>query len=261
MSSEKHFLVDVGMRDLPYPIHAMSRENPNGQPTVATINISARILQEFEARWINKFIKIVHQHRDYIGTNTIGKNILDYLDEMKATYIKGGFEFPFFMEKRTPIDKEKCLVRYLCRFQAEASKVDREAKTRFHIEIPVITTSPASLPNVEGGLFGQLTLVNVEIETRKDIYPEDIIDLVDRHALAPVYSYLSEEEQMELIQKIHSKQVSSVTLANKVKEELSANKDYQWFSVQCANFNMLHSYNTVIGTEKSMWVPMSTSVD
>ncbi len=37
--------------------------------------------------------------------------------------------------------------------------------------------------------------VEIEVQSQKDIYPEDIIEIVDKHALVPVYSFLTEEDQ------------------------------------------------------------------
>jgi len=34
-----------------------------------------------------------------------------------------------------------------------------------------------------------------------------------------------------------------------------------WYSVRCANYGMLHSYSTMVGTEKSSWVPYSGEAD
>jgi hypothetical protein len=55
MVDTKKFLVDVEMRDLPFPLRVISKKDSEGQPTVANIAISARIMQEFEARWIDAF--------------------------------------------------------------------------------------------------------------------------------------------------------------------------------------------------------------
>ncbi len=257
MLKEKKFLVDVGMKDLPFPMDVVSRTNPDGQHTVATISIQARIMQEFEARWIDTFIKIVHEHRDRIGTRTLKVNIMDYLKELRATMVRVDFDYPFFIEKVSPVSKGKCLVRYLCTYSVKVSPVDDKPRTFFRIEIPSITTYPGSSEETAGGLFGQLTNVLIEAETKKDIYPEDLVDIVDRHALAPVYSYLSAEDQHYLIQKIHSEVKSSVAMTDGIKEELARDKNIEWYSVRSANYGMLHSYSTAIGTEKSMWVPLS----
>ncbi len=253
----KGFLVDVGMQDLPFPMRVMSRVDPDGQFTIANISIKAHIMQEFEARWIDKFIQILHEHRDRIGTRTLRTNIVDYLRELRATMVKVDFEFPFFIEKVTPVSETKGLVRYLCTYSAQAWQVEKTPKIVFGIRVPAITTYPASAPDKPGGLFGQLSIVAIEAESGQDLYPEDMVEMVDRHALSPVYSFLSEEDQTFIIQKVHSEAKSSVTMTNGIQRELSAKRDIDWFSVRSDNYGMIHSYSTVISTEKSRWVPFS----
>ncbi|MCX6338774.1 MAG: GTP cyclohydrolase, FolE2/MptA family [Candidatus Aureabacteria bacterium] len=257
MQKEKRFLVDVGMRDLPFPMRVLSKVDPNGQLTVANISIAARIMGEFEAQWIDKFIRIVHEHRDKIGTKTLKVNIMDYLKELNASMVKIDFNYPFFIEKLTPVSREKCLVRYVCAYSAKATLIQKEAKIIYVMNIPAITTYPASFKDTPGGLFGQLSMLTIETQSTKDIYPEDLVALVDKHAVAPVYSYLSSEDQHYIIQKVHSESKSSVIVTDEIKNELAHNRNIEWYAVRCTNFGMLHSYSTMIGTEKSMWVPFS----
>ena len=81
--------------------------------------------------------------------------------------------------------------------------------------------------------------------------------MADHHALAPVFSFLTEEDQIYLIQKAHTDYKPSVVVIDEVKSELAHDGRIAWYSVTSTNYGMLHSYNTVIGTEKSMWVPFS----
>ena len=257
MAKESGFLVDVGIGDLPFPIKVVSKFNLEGQDTIANISIKARIMQEFEARWIDKFIKIVHQHRDRIGCKTLRVNILDYLKELSAVAVRIDFDYPFFIEKLTPVSKQKCLVRYLCTYSARASSVEDQPKILFGIRIPVITTYPGSVPEEPGGLFGQLSIVVIETESAQDIYAEDLVELTDQQALSPVYSYLSQEDQAYLIQKIHSEMRTSVAMTEQIKRELARHREIDHYIVSSSNFGMLHSYSTVISTERSRWVPFS----
>ncbi|MBS3763304.1 MAG: GTP cyclohydrolase I FolE2 [Planctomycetes bacterium] len=257
MADEKRFLVDVGMRELPFPIRVDSRRDPEGQPTVAHISIQARIMQKFEANWIDKFIQIVHQHRDRIGTQTLRVNIMDYVEELGASMVEIDFEYPFFVEKQTPVSKQNCLVHYLCTYTARVDSSREEPKIIQKISVPVVTTYPASGPEKPGGLFGQLSVVSLEVQSHKNIYPEDLVEIVDKRALAPIYSFHTDEDQTFLIEKIHTEKKTSVVMTDQIKEDLSRWDDIEWYSVSCSNFGMLHSYSTVIGTEKSAWVPFS----
>ena len=255
---EKRFLMDVGMNNLPFPIRVMSRVKEEGQSTVANISITARIMQEFEAKWIDKFIQILHQHREHIGTKTLKINIVDYLKELDASTVKINFEYPFFVEKLTPVSREKCLVKYQCEYSAKISSVEKNAKAVLKMEIPVITTYPASISEKPKGLFGQLSIVSVEVEGKSEIYPEDIIDIVDGQSLIPVYSFLTPEDQAFVIEKIHSERKTSVVMIDEIKEKFAHNHNINWYSIKCFNFGMLHTYSTVIKTAKSMWVPFSS---
>jgi len=257
MTEHKRFLVDVGMRDLPFPIRVLSRGDPEGQHTVADISISARIMREFEARWIDTFIQIVHQHRERIGTAFLEENILDYVDALEASAVTVTFRFPFFYEKLTPVSRERCLVRYMGTYSVKANPLAGRPRATLSLEVPVLTTYPASSAETEGGLFGQLSVITIDVEPRKDIFPEDLIYLADRHALAPVYSFLTEEDQSFLIQKAHRDFRPSVVVMDEIRNELARDLGVVWYSLRAANYGMLHPYSTVIGTEKSMWVPFS----
>ena len=52
-----------------------------------------------------------------------------------------------------------------------------------------------------------------------------------------------------------------MVMVDEIKKELAADKTLASYSVRCRNFGMLHSYSTMIGTEKSWWVPFSGEDD
>lgn len=251
------FMEDVGLRNLPFPMRVISKVDPEGQPTVANISINARLMHEFEAKWIDTFIQVIHGHKDTIGAKTLRVHILDYMEQLRATAVRMDFEYPFFVEKITPVSKEKCLVRYACTYSAKVTSVEGVAKILFKIEVPVISTYPGSTKEKPGGLFGQLSLITVELASEKDISPEEVVEMVDRHALAPVYSFLTQEDREHLINRVHSVEKTSVEIVAEIKKELAFNKDITWYSVKSSNYGILQSYSTIIGIEKSSWIPFT----
>jgi GTP cyclohydrolase I len=261
VKSEAKFMVDVGMKGLPFPMRVASRGQAEGQQTIAEISVSARIMQEFEAEWIDRFIQVLHEHRGRIGGKTLCANLKDYMQRLNASTVRVDFEYPFFVEKRTPVSKEKCLVRYRCTYSARSSNVESDGAAIFAIQVPAITTYPVPADATPTGLFAQLSVVRLEVETHTDVFPEDLAELVDRHALMPVYSFLTKEDQAFVIQKIHSGRKTSVVMTDEIKDELRSMPGIESYTIRCANFGMLHSYNTFIGTEKSMWVPFSEAED
>lgn len=255
MAQEEEYLVDVGMRGMPFPMLMLSRNDKQGQPTIATISVRAKVKSRYESGWIDRFIKILHRLRKSTGMKNLNENITEKLGELDTAMVRVQFAYPFFVEKSLPVTKEKCLVRYMCSYTAKCSSVGDKPKVIFKIHIPAITTDPASDPSKEGGLFGQLSVVTVEVDSRQEIYPEDLVALVDKYAISPVYSYLNPEDEIHIIQKAHSMEKFSQVLTDELKSELANNRFVDWFSVKCSNFGMLHSYSTGMGTEKDLWMP------
>lgn len=255
--NENKFLQDVGVKNVPIPLIALSKTNPDGQHTVANVSISARIMQEFRADWIDRCIQVLHKH----GIGTVQKNlrtnIVDYLTLLNASAVKVELEYPFFVKKTTPASREKCQVRYVCTCTAKITSTNSVPTVLFKIEIPVITTYPVKLGGSQGGLFAQTSTVTVELESGKDIFPEDLIEIVEKHALSPVYSFLTTEDQEHIIKKVHSVEITSVDMIDGIKTDLAGNTDISWYSVTSTNYGILHSYTTFINTEKSDWIPLS----
>ncbi len=257
MGSEERFLLDVGLKDLPFPIRALSKVDPEGQATIAAISLTARLMHEFEAGWIDRFIEVVHSHRDRIGTSTLQHNVIDYMKALKATLVKATFDYPLFIQKQTPVSGKNCLVQVACACSAKAVSVEANPTVSFRVSVPCITTYPARDSNSGGGLLGQLSTVVIETQSRRDVFAEDLVALVDRCALSPIYSFLDRDDEEAVIRRIHSERKTSVVMVDEIKTVLAADRSLDFYSVRCMNFGMLHSYSTVIGTEKGWWVPSS----
>ena len=258
MSERKPFLVDVGIQNLPFPIKVLSKRSPEGQATVANYAIKARIMKNFEARWIDKFIQTAHKRRDNMGMVQVKDNIADYIEALQAKSVKIEISYPYFIEKTTPVSKEPCLVKYNCKFVGQYPSLDGGVKLSYGTECPIITTYPLIGPDKKDRMcFPQLSILNIEVESKENIYPEDIIELADEHSLSPIYSFLSEEDQLHLIERTKSKVRLSTEATDNVREALAKNPDVSWYFVECSNLGMLHNYSTIISTEKSFWVPGS----
>lgn len=100
-------------------------------------------------------------------------------------------------------------------------------------------------------------MVDIEVDSRHEAYPGDRVALVDAHAVAPGYSFLAAEDRIDVIHRVHSTRRTSVERVDGIKQQLARDRVIDRYSVRCANFGILPSCSTVIGTEKSGWVPFS----
>lgn len=242
--------VDVCLKDLPFPMRVASRDEPGGQATVASISVAARVKRRPGWDWTAEIIRILHAHRDRIGASTLRENIMDYLVQMEAERVRADFRYPFFYEKRTPISGEKCLLCYPCVYSAKVPSVDKGARVFLNIEIPVL----ASLTPFPGA--AQYKII-IETESKKDVFPEDLVDLADRHALSPVYSFLTRRDREYLAQSFQARQKGIEEVVNGINGELCASKDIGWHSIRSGGGGLPYSYETETGADRGMLSPGS----
>jgi GTP cyclohydrolase IB len=242
--------VDVCLKDLPFPMRVASRDEPGGQPTVASISVAARVKRRPGWDWTGEIIRILHAHRDRIGASTLRENIMDYLVQMEAERVRADFRYPFFYEKQTPVSREKCLLCYPCTYSAKVPSVDRAARIFMKIEIPVLA-SPDLFP---GAAQHRIT---IETESARDVFPEDLVDLADRHALSPVYSFLTREDQEHLARLFKTRRKGIEETLSGINAELSVNRDIGWHSIRYDGGNLPFSYETETGADRGMLSPQS----
>ena len=261
MYEEGVFLADVGINNLSFPIRVPSRADPEGQHTIAEVSAYAHIMKEFRPRWMNKFMQVLHRDRRALGVAGMRVILEDLMQELRANKVTIRFDYPFFMEKTTPVTRERCLVKYSCSLEGWITVTRDKPAVLFRMRIPVITSHPASVLGEPGGLLGQLTLVNVELQSDKPLYPEDVAELVESYAVSPVYSYLAEEDQEYIINKIHSVFKPSTILIDRVKDRLARNEDIEWYSVECRDYGIVNNYTILARVEKSRWIPFSSYIE
>jgi GTP cyclohydrolase IB len=242
-------LLEVGVRDLPYPVRVPSRADPRGQPTVARVSLEASVAHEFEADWADRLVRVLHEHRERISAPALKQDVGAYLEALGAGMVEISLEYPFFVEKRTPRTGQKCLVKYDCTYCIVGLLPRSAPKVFFKIAVPCITTGPSPDGRRRGASVGQVSTVTLETESQRDVYAEDLVALVDRNALAPLYSFLGPEDREDVLRRIRTQRRTSVELVERVRGELSADPGLGFYSVRCLDSSFLRPYRTLIGEE------------
>lgn len=240
---------DVGVSDLPHPIRAPSRADSQGQPTVARISVEASVARQFEVDWIDRFVQVLHAHRERISTRDLRQDVGAYMEAFEARMVEVTLDYPFFVEKRTPQTGQKCLVKHDCTYSLVALSPAATPRVFFRITVPCITTGPSPDGRRRGSSVSQLSTVPLETESQRDVYPEDLVALVDRNALAPLYSFLAPEDREDILRRIRTQRRTSVEMVERVRGELAADPSLGFYSLRCLDSSFLHTYHTIIGEE------------
>ncbi|MCX7920339.1 MAG: GTP cyclohydrolase FolE2 [bacterium] len=232
----------VGVKDIRYPIIVMDKRKEQ-QSTVASINMYVNLPHHFRGTHMSRFIEVLNRHHGAVSL----ANLHAILEEIKralradSAYIE--IAFPYFIEKRAPVSKSKSLMDYLCRFIASH---DDRMHLMLEVNVPVTSLCPCSKSLAKQSAHNQRSMVTVRIDSKKLIWIEDIVALVEQCASAQVYALLKREDERFLTEQAYAHPAFVEDIVRSVAErllKLAKRKQIRFFSVESENFESIHNHN------------------
>lgn len=237
----------VGVRGLKFPIQIRDKERST-QNTVATIGMFVDLPHQFKGTHMSRFIEVLNSH----GTIVHVENINDILFAMQAT-LKANvahleIEFPFFLVKKAPVSGMESLMDYTARFDATAT--GKEIDFVMTVKIGVTTLCPCSKAISQNGAHNQRGLVTVQLRSRKAIWIEDLIAMVESSASCELYSLLKRQDEKAVTERAYENPVFVEDLVRNVALKLNSHPDVEWYKIEAENYESIHSHNAYASIEK-----------
>ncbi len=247
-ADDRHTEIDkVGVKNLRYPIVVLDSKKEE-QSTVANVNMYVRLPHNYRGTHMSRFLEVLNEFRGriYIG------NIHEVLAKMKQVlnseeaYLE--LEFPYFMEKSAPVSGAKSLMEYNCLFQASL-------KSRFDfvlgVAAPVTTLCPCSKEISSFSAHNQRSAVRVRIRFREFVWIEEVVEVIERSASAPVFSLLKRVDEKHLTEMAYSRPMFAEDVVRQVALELDANPKVTWYAVEVENQESIHNHSAYAFIEKA----------
>lgn len=237
----------VGVRGLRFPIQVLDKARTL-QNTIATIGMYVDLPHEFKGTHMSRFIEVLNSH----GTIVHVENINDILFAMQAT-LKANvahleIEFPFFLVKKAPVSGMESLMDYTARFDATAT--GKEIDFVMTVKIGVTTLCPCSKAISQNGAHNQRGLVTVQLRSRKAIWIEDLIAMVESSASCELYSLLKRQDEKAVTERAYENPVFVEDLVRNVALKLNSHPDVEWYKIEAENYESIHSHNAYASIEK-----------
>ncbi|MGA2750901.1 MAG: GTP cyclohydrolase FolE2 [Verrucomicrobiota bacterium] len=237
----------VGVRGLRFPIQIRDKERTL-QNTIATIGMFVDLPHEFKGTHMSRFIEVLNSHGNVVHV----ENITDILHAMQAKLKSAAahleMEFPFFLVKKAPVSGMESVMDYTARFDAAA--IGKEIDFVLTVKVGVTTLCPCSKAISRFGAHNQRGLVTVRVRSRKAIWIEDLIALVEGSASSQLYSLLKRQDEKAVTERAYENPVFVEDLVRNVALKLNAHPDVEWYRVEAENFESIHSHNAYALIEK-----------
>jgi len=237
----------VGVRGLRFPIQIRDKAHVL-QNTIATIGMYVDLPKEFKGTHMSRFIEVLNAHGNMVHV----ENITDILHAMQrklhADTAHLEMEFPFFLSKRAPVSGMEGLMDYTARFDATAT--GREIDFVLTVISGVTTLCPCSKAISEYGAHNQRGTVTVQIRSKRAVWIEDLITLIESSASAELYSLLKRQDEKAVTERAYENPVFVEDLVRNVALKLNAHADVTWYKVEAENHESIHNHNAYACIEK-----------
>jgi GTP cyclohydrolase I len=237
----------VGVRGLRFPVQVRDKARAI-QNTVATIAMFVDLPKEFKGTHMSRFIEVLNAHGSVVHVENITDILYAMQEKFRAATSHLEIEFPYFMVKKAPISGIESVMDYVARFTATAC--NREIDFVLTVKTMVTTLCPCSKAIAVQGAHNQRGEVTVQIRSRKPVWIEDVIALVESSASSELYALLKRQDEKAVTERAYENPVFVEDLVRNVALKLNAHPDVTWYKVEAENHESIHNHNAYASIEK-----------
>ena len=230
----------VGIKNIRYPITVLDRKN-GIQHTIANINMYVDLPKQFKGTHMSRFVEILNVHRGNINIKDFPGILENMQKRFNANSAHLEIEFPYFVEKKSPVTHAPSLMEYNCKFIG----IKNGTGTDFIlvVRVPVLTLCPCSKEISRFGAHNQRGFVTVHLRFTGLVWIEEVIDIVEHSASAELFSLLKRPDEKYITEHSYKNPMFVEDVVREVAKKLKRNKKITGFSVEAENLESIHNHN------------------
>ena len=230
----------VGISDLDYPIVVLDKRHEQ-QHTVAKVTASVTLPSDRRGTHMSRFVEVLNSVRGEITVRNLPKILRQVQDRLEADRVQVHLDFPYFISKLAPVSRAESLMKYDCGFHASAQ--GSEVDFILRVDVPVTTLCPCSKAISKYGAHNQRGIVSVALRTEGFAWIEDVVQLVESCASAPLYALLKREDEKAVTEQAYENPRFVEDLLREVSGRLRDEMDATWLHVAVENAESIHAHS------------------
>ena len=247
LSDDRNIPLDrAGVKGLRWPITVLDRKHGK-QTTVATVNMYVNLPHNFRGTHMSRFVEVLNEYRGIEWIDKIGEILKRIRSSLTADEAHMEVEFPYFIEKETPITKQPNLMSYICRFRASYQNGE---DIILGVSVPVITMCPCSKEISDYGAHNQRCTVTVQIRYKKLVWIEELIELIESSASGDLYSILKRPDEKYITEHAYDNPMFVEDVVREVAHKLDEIDRVTWYIVEADSQESIHNHNAYARVEK-----------
>jgi GTP cyclohydrolase IB len=192
---------------------------------------------------MSRFVEILHEYATDIGIATMPM-ILDAVCQRLATeQARLQIRATYFRERFAPVSQARSLMGYDVVWSATADGTLTLAA--LEVQVPVTSVCPCSKAISDYGAHNQRGHITIGARQADDVSPlwiEDLIDIAENSASAPVYPLLKRPDERYVTMQAYDNPVFVEDMARNVAVQLRDDPRVAEFRVHAANDESIHDH-------------------
>ncbi len=230
----------VGIKGLEMPIQVQDRAK-NLMHTVGTFDLFVDLDASLKGTHMSRFVEALHEHEDPYDVESLRPFLETLRNRLHSTAAYLTLQFPFFLEKKAPVTLRSSLMNYQVTLNASLS--ENEYRLRQRIKIPLKTLCPCSKSIAKYGAHNQRGVVTVQVETRRTVWVQDLIQMVESSGSSQLYALLKRPDEKHVTEEAYENPVFVEDLVRNVVTHLQNDERIVCYQVEAENFESIHNHN------------------
>lgn len=233
-------LEQAGIKGLHYPIAVLDKVHKT-QHTTALVDLYVNLPKQFKGTHMSRFVEVFHSYSNHISMKEYLTMLEDIRHRLNAATAYGKLAFPYFIEKSAPVTKKKSIMSYHCEFSGKVS----EHSKRFTVlvRVPVQTLCPCSKEISQFGAHNQRAQATVSLEIGSFFWLEDLIEIVEQSASAPLYSLLKRDDEKFITETSYLNPKFVEDTVRDISLKLPTLGDFPACRVEVESYESIHNHN------------------
>jgi GTP cyclohydrolase IB len=238
-------LDDVGISDLRYPASVVLADGTR-QHTICEAQLAVSLAADVRGTHMSRFVELLHDSHHAVspaGVLVMAEQLATRLDAAEASV---DLAFPLFVAREAPVSGQTALLGIDCRLVARAGAAG--GQLCIGARVPVTSLCPCSKEISDYSAHSQRGYVKITtLDSRwivgtPGLWPQELLEICDQAASAPVYPVLKRPDERRVTMLAYDKPAFVEDLARDISLELKGDERIAGFELEVVNHESIHDH-------------------
>lgn len=237
----------VGVRGVSYPIIALDHENRT-QSTIASVSMSVMLPHEYRGTHMSRFIETLEEYHGRVSPSSLEAFTKRLCEKLNASESSVSFEFPYYFRKKAPVSKIESYSK--CDINLEAVYEQGKFEMILGVNLNVQTLCPCSKEISRYGAHNQRALVSLKVKCRGLVWFEELINMIETSASAPLYTLLKREDEKFITEMSYERPRFVEDVIRELAVKLDDETRILWYKVRVTSYESIHNHDAFAEIER-----------